>query len=210
MIISIEGGDGLGKSTQAELLYKKLKEKGYDVEKVHFPRYSSLAGNIIHDVLFGKIEMDPRNLQQLYVIDQLLFQTKILKANKDKIFIFDRYDLSTICYYKLTTKKELLECLITIYKNMQNDLVKPDMTFILTSNNADIQKERIGTDENFDIFEKNHEIKEKISDTYIEVMEGLSLYYGDTRQVCYVNADKEIEEISNEMLKHLHDIKLLK
>ena len=38
--IVVEGAcDGIGKSTQYELLYKDLLEEGYDVIKHHFPSY---------------------------------------------------------------------------------------------------------------------------------------------------------------------------
>ena len=37
----IEGLDGSGKGTQAELLFGKLKKKGIEVRKISFPNYAS-------------------------------------------------------------------------------------------------------------------------------------------------------------------------
>ena len=51
MIISFEGPDGSGKSTQAEILYNTLKKLGLKVKLFHFPRYESPIGSLIGNVL---------------------------------------------------------------------------------------------------------------------------------------------------------------
>ena len=44
-LIVIEGAcDGIGKSTQYNLIKKKLENDGYDVVSHHFPTYDSVQG----------------------------------------------------------------------------------------------------------------------------------------------------------------------
>ena len=46
-MIVIEGLDGSGKATQAELLTKRLKNEGKNVMKVSFPDYDSPSSSLI-------------------------------------------------------------------------------------------------------------------------------------------------------------------
>ena len=46
-LIVIEGLDGSGKSTQLELLPKKLKARGTDCRTVSFPQYESDSSTLV-------------------------------------------------------------------------------------------------------------------------------------------------------------------
>ena len=52
-LIVIEGLDGCGKSTQLELLPKKLAEKGIDVKSVSFPDYDNPSSTLVKMYLAG-------------------------------------------------------------------------------------------------------------------------------------------------------------
>ena len=53
-LITIEGTDCSGKETQTNLLIKKLREEGYQVQNFSFPNYSSPTGKIIAGPYLGK------------------------------------------------------------------------------------------------------------------------------------------------------------
>ena len=53
-LIVVEGAcDGIGKSTQFELLQKHLKEDGATVASHHFPSYNTFHGRPVEEYLHG-------------------------------------------------------------------------------------------------------------------------------------------------------------
>ena len=58
----IEGLDGSGKGTQAELLFGKLKKKGIEVRKVSFPNYASDSSTPVRMYLRGDFGTDPSSV----------------------------------------------------------------------------------------------------------------------------------------------------
>lgn len=58
-LIVIEGLDGSGKSTQLELLYKNLKEKGIDCRTVSFPDYEHPSSTLVKMYLAGEFGAKP-------------------------------------------------------------------------------------------------------------------------------------------------------
>ncbi len=58
-LIVIEGLDGSGKGTQAELLCQTLKQQGCKVRKVSFPDYDSDSSALIKMYLAGQFGTDP-------------------------------------------------------------------------------------------------------------------------------------------------------
>ena len=74
-LIVIEGLDGCGKSTQLELLPKKLAEKGIDVKSVSFPDYDSDSSALIKMYLGGKFGNKPGDVNafaasSFYAVDR--------------------------------------------------------------------------------------------------------------------------------------------
>ncbi len=61
-LIVIEGLDGSGKSTQLELLYKNLKEKGIDCRTVSFPDYEHPSSTLVKMYLGGEFGQKPEDV----------------------------------------------------------------------------------------------------------------------------------------------------
>ena len=57
-LIIIEGSDGSGKETQTNLLYKKLKERNFNIKKISFPNYESPASEPLKMYLSGEFGKD--------------------------------------------------------------------------------------------------------------------------------------------------------
>ena len=71
----IEGLDGSGKGTQAELLFGKLKKKGIEVRKVSFPNYESDSSALVRMYLRGDFGTDPSSVNayaasSFYAVDR--------------------------------------------------------------------------------------------------------------------------------------------
>jgi dTMP kinase len=102
--IAVEGVDGSGKSTQAQLLSRRLAAKGYRTHLIHFPRYDSP----IHGVAVGRFlrgEFGPVEAVHPWLV-ALLFAGDRSEAaphirallDDDVVVIADRYLYSNLAF----------------------------------------------------------------------------------------------------------------
>lgn len=101
LFITLEGGEGSGKTTIAHFLCEKLQEQGYDVVLTREPggvKISEQIRNIILDV--DNKEMDPRTEALLYAASrrQHLVEKIIPALEENKIVICDRFIDSSLAY----------------------------------------------------------------------------------------------------------------
>lgn len=125
--IVFEGLDGLGQSTQANLLKDFLINKGYPVVLTKEPILNSEAGKKIRKVLDKKLRISPLKFQQLFTQDRKKHLEKIIipALKKGRIVISDRYFFSSLAYG--TAEGLSLNRLIKINEKF----LVPDLTFIL-------------------------------------------------------------------------------
>jgi dTMP kinase len=74
-IVAIEGIDGAGKATQADLLHDAITAAGGTAQVVSFPVYESFFGSTIRQLLDGKLPhsadtVDPRSMALWYALDR--------------------------------------------------------------------------------------------------------------------------------------------
>ena len=87
----VEGAcDGIGKSTQFELLSKYLINSGYEIGTHHFPTYEEYYGALATQYLagdFGKpSELSPYFINALYAVDRACAWNKKLKNSPQELF----------------------------------------------------------------------------------------------------------------------------
>ena len=104
-IIVLEGAsDGIGKSTQSNLLEERLQRDGETIIKHHFPTYNKIQGELLTKYLkgeFGPIKnQSPYIINSLFAIDRAITWNYELKKEyeKGKTLLFDRYTTSSIIY----------------------------------------------------------------------------------------------------------------
>ena len=126
-LIVIEGIDGAGKSTQAEILMKRLQEKGFDVVYFREPSQSRW-GREIKKKAGDQESLTPEEELDLFIKDRKDNVKKNLKPalEEKKIVILDRYYFSTIAYQgaKGIDRER-------IRRTNEEFAVKPDLVFIL-------------------------------------------------------------------------------
>ena len=61
-LVVLEGLDGSGKGTQAQLLHRALENRGEPVRKVTFPDYSSPSSSLVKMYLNGEFGSDPEDV----------------------------------------------------------------------------------------------------------------------------------------------------
>lgn len=119
MIVAIEGIDGSGKTTQAELLAMAM---GWEL--MHFPTKDTLLGKAIASYLAGEEELSPAAAQLLFAADRYQATGKILEL-APRGLVIDRYILSGLAYgAALGLDTDWLAAL-------QKYLPQPDVTIIL-------------------------------------------------------------------------------
>lgn len=100
MFITFEGIDGVGKSTQLDLLERYLVSKGHDVLRTLEPGGTELGQEIRHLLLHRKGHVSPRSEALLYAADRAHHvATKIRPAlAQGKVVLSDRYFDSSVAY----------------------------------------------------------------------------------------------------------------
>lgn len=102
-LITIEGLDGSGKSTIAEMLTKYLTDRGEKCTYLHFPSGKGRYGRFIKSYLNGEYgglkRVNPYFSALLFAMDRLQFAEYLeeLKRGEDWV-ILDRYVCSNIAY----------------------------------------------------------------------------------------------------------------
>jgi dTMP kinase len=100
LFITLEGGDGSGKSTQAELLTHWLEREGKTVLRSREPGGTDVGTEIREIVLHHRGEIAPRAEALLYAADRAQhIATKVRPAlARGEIVIQDRYFDSSVAY----------------------------------------------------------------------------------------------------------------
>lgn len=96
-LIAIDGGDNVGKATQADLLMRRMVTEGISCGKMDFPRYSqNTFGHLLQDLLRGRLgdylSLDPKVAASLFAADRFESKPELVAwLNEGRTVILDRY-----------------------------------------------------------------------------------------------------------------------
>ena len=130
--ITLEGGEGAGKSTQIELLRKRLETDGHSVVSTREPGGTPGAEAIRHVILSGAAEgMGPEYEADLFAAARLdHVENLIAPALKSgKVVICDRFIDSTRVYQGVTGDVDI--AYLHALEQLVCDAAWPDLTLIL-------------------------------------------------------------------------------
>lgn len=99
----IEGTDASGKSTQADLLVKRLTDTGYDVALFDFPRYQDESSYFVREYLAGNYgssdQVGPYTATVFYALDRFAAAQQMREAiEQGKIVISNRFTGSNMAH----------------------------------------------------------------------------------------------------------------
>ncbi len=223
-IITIEGLDGAGKSTQINLLTDRLTACGIKHRFIHFPMLNKgVYGKLIAQYLrgeFGSIEhVHPKLVALLFAEDRNEYKKQLVQwLNEGYLVVMDRYVNSNIAFQCAKTdnsiEKTELKNWILEFEFDYNKLPKPDISFFLhvpfNIIESSLQKEREGSDREYlngktDMHEDSLDLQQKVYKEYLELLNEQSNFY---EIKCFSNDSQwlpphEIHEIIFEKIKTL-------
>ncbi len=138
LFIVFEGGDGAGKTTQAEILTEWLRDSGETVCRTFEPGDSRIGAGLrklVLDPTYG--EVAPRAEALMYAADkaQHVYEVVNPALERGEIVVCDRYVDSMLAYQGAGRVLELAE--VTKIAWWATESLKPDLTVVLDVAPAD-------------------------------------------------------------------------
>ena len=203
LFISFEGGEGVGKSTQIELLKTSLKKKNINVLSTREPG-GTKEGELIRKFLVsGEISSwDSYSESLLFNALRREHINKIINPSlfKGDIVLCDRFIDSTIVYQGVGggINQTLL---LSLHKNFCYDLY-PDITFFLSLD------PKVGIDRTLSRNNKTENRFENMGLSYHQkIQDGFkALSDKNNKRFFEINAELSIEKISNQIYDHVISI----
>ena len=99
LLIAIEGIDQSGKQTQSRLLASRLRERGYSVDVIAFPDYTTEIGRHLRKYLNGDTRAELHAVHMLYAANKWESLPKLnQKIRSIDVLILNRYRASNLAY----------------------------------------------------------------------------------------------------------------
>ena len=130
-LVTFEGSEGSGKSTQIEMLYKYLKSKGRDVLFLREPggvKISETIRNILLDVNNSEMGDECETLLYMAARAQLVKEVVEPQLKAGKIIICDRFLDSTVVYQGYGRGVDIK--FIKLLGKFATQSISPDLTFV--------------------------------------------------------------------------------
>jgi dTMP kinase len=170
VFISFEGIDGVGKSTQANLMQSYLASRGLDVVRTLEPGGSDLGVEIRHLLLHRKGDVSVRSEALLYAADRAHHVASVIRPAlaKGQIVISDRFLDSSVAYQGAGRELDLTE--VRNLSLWAVDNLLPDLTVLLDLDAAAASVRRGTTGDEPDRLEREKiTFFEAARNTYLEL-----------------------------------------
>lgn len=219
-LIVIEGAsDGIGKTTQYNLLKEKLISEGNHITSHHFPSYDAYQGKPVEEYLKGNFgspkDLSPYFINSLYATDRAITWHTSLKESFEKgdIILLDRYTSSSLIYQSALIedeeeKKKFIDY-VTDFEYNKLGIKKPDSVIFLSAPlevvNEMRRKRKLEEGEAVegDIHENNLEFLKKVYESAIFVAKYLNWDIIDCSDGDKMKSPKEIHEEIYDLLKKI-------
>ncbi len=200
LFITLEGGDGAGKSTQIKNIKSFFEKKGLVVVHTREPGGTPISEKL-RDIL-----LDSNNREMEAVTEMLIYaaaraqhvrELVMPQLEKGSIVICDRFLDSSIAYQTYGRK---LGDMVEIVNGYATDGLTPDLTFWMDID-PDAGKERVSKMGDFDRLEmEERDFHYRVYDGYKKIAEN------NPERVKRIDATHSVEEISEEIVNYLEEI----
>ena len=212
-LIVLEGAcDGIGKTTQYNLLINRLKKDKNIVYHHHFPSYNTYQGEAVTRYLKGEYgslnDLSPYFINSLYANDRAItWFTKLKKLyDEGNIILLDRYTTSSLIYQAaliddIEEKKKFIDYVIDFEYNKLG-IQRPDQVIFLTAPFDlvnEMRNKRVDNDGVInDIYERDLDVMKKVYDNALFVADYLSF---DKIKCNDGNKMRDIDDIHEEVYR---------
>ena len=203
--ISLEGGDGSGKSTQLALLTDYLNENGYDCVFTREPGGTKISEKIREIILDGgNKEETPETEALLYAAAraQLVSELIIPAAESGKIVVCDRYIDSSVAYqgYGRGLGKEFIDDINSFaIKNRM-----PDVTLFFDITPERAFERKGGADKNDRMEQSGLSFHKKVYEGYLRQ----ATEYPE--RIVRINAEQTVEKVFADVIRVLKERNIVK
>ena len=193
--IVFEGIDGAGKTTQIELLEKRLRKAGRLVYRTAEPT-ESVTGGLLRDALSGVSRRSACEMAALFTLDRIFHNVN--PVNGIRKMLEDGYDVISDRYYYSSMAYQGSDTDVAWVRDMNlncPEILRPDLCIFLDLTPEESMERigrRQGTQEIYETVEKLTAVREK----FFRVFEELK----DTDRICVVNAARYIDQIHKEIV----------
>ncbi len=201
LFISFEGIDGVGKSTQADLLEEHLRAAGKTVVRTLEPGGTELGQEIRHLLLHRKGDVAPRAEALLYAADRAHHvATKVRPAlERGEVVLTDRYLDSSVAYQgagRVLDKQQIRDLSLFAVEGLL-----PDLTVLLDLDAALSMARRNKTGEAPDRLESEKlEFFEAVRQAYLE------LAVAEPNRFIVIGADQTVSEIQDQIRARINQL----
>jgi len=190
MLITFEGVEGSGKTTQVELLYRYLKDKGYSVIKTREPGGSALGEALRKVLLQGDLNVLALSELLIFMASraQHMEETIMPALNRGAVVLCDRFIDATYAYQGYGRGVDL--GIIGTLNRLVTKGVMPNLTVLLDCEPAMGLKRKLSADAQADRFEKEEvAFHEQIRSGYLKLAEE------DSKRFFVVNGKRSVDAI---------------
>ena len=197
----LEGLDGAGTTTQAELLSERLKAEGRPHSMTWEPTDGPI-GALIRSILSGRIPALPKTIALLFAADRgehLGSTDGILeRTGRGELVISDRYLFSSLAY-------QSIQCGMEYVMGLNREFPLPQCLFFVDTP-VEICQSRLAKRSARELFD-NSSFQSKVRETYLAVIES---FRGSGMKICILDGSRRAGEIGDEIWKVLGSLPIHK
>jgi dTMP kinase len=186
--IAIYGINGIGKTTQVEILVKYLQSQGLKVSRLKYPVYNlEPEGPFIYKYLRDpkfrkKNEISTDELQQKYADNRTRYEKELKKRLRSGEWMIAEDYLGTGIAWGLVWSGDL-----EYLEKINKDLLKPDLSILMHG-------KRFGT-----AIEKDH--RNEMEAEKIQICKNIHLLLADRYGWKKIDANREIEKVKKDIVR---------
>ena len=196
LFVTLEGGDGSGKSTQAELLERWLVERGRTVVRTREPGGTDVGVEVREIVLHHRGDIAPRAEALLYAADRAHHVATVVRPALERgdVVIQDRYVDSSVAYQGAGRVLDPHE--VRGLSSWATEGLMPDLTLLLDLP-PEVARERLDVARTrYDRLEAEAAaFHDRVRAAYLEIAES------DPARIAVVDATRPVDEIAAEVRK---------
>jgi len=195
-IFSFEGIEGVGKSTQINLLKEYLETNGYSTEILREPG-STITGESIRSILLDSKEnlSSESELLLMFAARAQLISEKVNSSNSD-IILFDRFYDASLAYqgFGRNLPIDFIHSLITFI-----NCPEPRLTFLLDISVQDGFERKVN-DVKDRIESAGNEFFKKVREGYLEIANN------NQSRIKVIDAMQSIDDINKSIIDHVNPL----